>query len=101
MKKIIWDESYTERTNSYSPQFPEWKKDGWIVGLSILSIIRTNKDREGYRYKFRMPWESIDADYTFTGTEQEAMEKSEALLNKHFEQMFDMEPTSNQTNTKF
>jgi hypothetical protein len=55
MNKIIWNETYTERRNPFIPQIPEWKKNGRIDGMKVLFIIKTNIDREGLKYRFRMP----------------------------------------------
>lgn len=60
--------------------------------MKVLSIVKTNLNRDGLRYRFRMPWEPIEAADTFTDTEQEAMEKSEALLNKHHTQIYGKQP---------
>jgi hypothetical protein len=88
MHKIIWDKEYIKKSILFLPQVTELKKIGRINGMKVISIVKTNIDRDGFRYRFRMPWESIEADCTFTDTEQDAMEKLEALLNQHKIQMY-------------
>jgi hypothetical protein len=62
MRKVIWDKEYTERGILFLLQVTEIKKIGRIDGVKVISIIKTNIDRNGLRYRFRMPWESIEAD---------------------------------------
>jgi hypothetical protein len=56
---------------------------GRIDGMVVIFIVKTEIDREECRYRISIPWESIDAGYTFTDTKQETMEKAEVCLNEY------------------
>ena len=43
-----------------------------------------NINRKVFRYRLRMFLVVIDAGYTFTDTEQEAMEKAEVSIKKYY-----------------